>query len=144
MKATDILKALALALGIMVVNVAISFAVVAVYSIAVEPGHPEAFYQAAAQRIAPWSSVVFGAPLFFLVAFWNARRDPERRGLAFAACIAGFYGVVDVLLLFAAGATLGAAGIVTLSLTTKLAGPLLGATLGKRKSGSLERTGDRR
>jgi hypothetical protein len=38
------------------------------------------FYDAAARRIAPWSSVVFGAPLFFCAVRWLTR--PEHSGSA--------------------------------------------------------------
>lgn len=136
MRVTDTLKAAGFALAVMIVNVAMSFVVVGVYSVAVAPGHDDQHYQDAAQWIAPWSSVFFGAPLFFLVSFISARRVPDstRKALPFAACIVVFYAVVDVFVLLAAGATAQAVGMVALSLSTKLVAALLGAHFGRNRS----------
>jgi hypothetical protein len=123
----DVLSAVGLSLALLVVNVLISVLVIVVYSYGIEPGHDEAFYEAAAQRIAPWSSVVFGGPLFFAGAGWQARRRPDRDALAYAVTCVASYAVVDVSVLIAAGGTTSDAGIVTLSLLTKLVGALIGA-----------------
>jgi hypothetical protein len=114
-------------LAIMIVNVTISFGVVVVYSYWIAPGHDEAFYAAAARRIAPWSSVVFGAPLFFVASRWLARKRPDRNPVAFALWCFAFYASVDVAVLIASGEVTSQIGIVSLSLATKLAGALLGA-----------------
>ena len=74
MTAADFGKAAGVALAIMIVNVAISFGVVAVYSIAVDPGHDQAYYEAAAQWIAPLSSIAFGWILFLCASFVLARK----------------------------------------------------------------------
>jgi hypothetical protein len=133
MKPLDLAKSVGTALAVMIVNVAISFVVVAVYSVAVEPGHDDAFYQAAAGRIAPWSSVAFGAPLFFLAAFVLGRKSPTRNPYAFAVASFAVYAIIDVSLLVASADILSFIGIVALSLSTKLAGALLGAHLSRRR-----------
>jgi hypothetical protein len=132
MKPLDFAKAFGVALAIMFVNVLISVIVITVYSYAIAPGHEDAFYQAAAQRIAPWSSVVFGAPLFFGVAYWQARKHPERSALAFAVTCFAVYAAVDLSVLIAAGGLASYIGIVGLSLATKLIGAFAGARLASR------------
>ena len=129
MKPADYARSALWALAILVVNVLISVVVMVVYSYAVEPGHDAAFYEAAAPRIAPWSSVVFGIPLFFGVARYGARRSPARNASAFALAIFGFYASIDITVLQFAGSTLAEAGIVALSMGTKLAAALAGARI---------------
>jgi hypothetical protein len=131
MKPLDFAKSVATALGILAINVLISVAVLVVYSYLVAPGHDAAFYDAAAQRIAPWSSVVFGGPLFFVAAFALARRRPDRPPMVFAVSIFGVYAIIDLAALFSAGGVgappIALIGVVALSLGTKLVGALAGA-----------------
>jgi hypothetical protein len=125
MRAVDFLKAFGVALGIMIVNVAISFGVVFAYSLLVEPGHDQAYYEAAAQWIAPWSSIAFGW-LLFLIATYILSRKPDRSALAFAITAFAFYAAADLAIIGAAG-VLGTVGpIVALSLSSKLAGAIAG------------------
>ncbi len=132
MKASDFGKAAFLAVLILVVNVGISFGVVAVYSYAVEPGHDQAFYELAAQWIAPWSSIAFGWMLFFGVCYGAAVRNVERNALAFALCVLAVYAAIDVGLLSAAGALTSFAPIIALSLTSKAAGAIGGVWIAGR------------
>ena len=134
LRKTDLLKAIGTALAIMVVNVAISFPVVAVYAYLVEPGHEAEFYEQAAQQwIAPWSSVVAGILLFFGVLYWLTRRAPQRPAIPFAIAVATTYVVVDLLVLLAAGALASLGAVTALSLTSKLVAAVAGATLAKRR-----------
>jgi hypothetical protein len=131
MTAPDFLKAAGIALALMVLNVAVSFGVVWVYASFIEPGHDEAFYQAAAQWIAPWSSVFAGAVLFFLALWWLAWRRQGRNGFLFAGSVVAIYAAIDVAIIAAVGA-LGAMGaIVATSMASKLAAALFGAWLGR-------------
>ncbi|MFN0179632.1 MAG: hypothetical protein ACKVZ0_12610 [Gemmatimonadales bacterium] len=133
MKPLDFAKALGVALAVMFVNVLISFVVVAIYGYAIAPGHEDAFYQEAAKRIAPWSSVVFGAPLFFGAAYWLARQRPDRNAIAFAVSCVAIYAVIDLSVFFAAGGVASMIGIVLLSLVTKLIGAYAGAHFAAKK-----------
>src|SRR6185436_3125892 len=99
----DFLKALLTAILVMAANVAISFVVVGVYAVAVDPGHDAAYYQAAAEKIAPWSSVVFGVVLFYLVGWIAAVRRPERNAVLFALTAAFIYIAIDLAVIYAAG-----------------------------------------
>ncbi|WP_395644667.1 hypothetical protein [Terricaulis sp.] len=129
MKVSDFAKAAGVALLLMVLNVAAAFAAVFVYSVIVAPGHDEAFYQAAAQRIAPWSSIFAGMPLFFAAGWLFAKRRPARNRYAFAASFSGFYAVADVSILASEGALLALGGFVAASMITKFAAALVGARI---------------
>ncbi len=123
----DFVKALGVALALMVLNVATAFGVVWAYSLFIEPGHEEAFYQAAAQQIAPWSSVVAGVALFFAAGWLFAKRKPARNGIVFAATFALIYAAIDVSIILAAGEIATLAPIVAASMVTKLVAAMGGA-----------------
>jgi hypothetical protein len=129
--AIDFAKAFGVAVGILVVNVAISFGVVAAYSVWVDPGHDQAYYEAAAQWLAPWSSVAFGWLLFFIACMLLSRR-PERNALAFAIAVFAFYAAIDLGILFAAGALGALVPFVALSLASKLVGAIGGVWMAGR------------
>ena len=127
----EILKAAGVAVGILVVNVAISFGVVALYSLFVDPGHDADHCQAAAQSIAPLSSIAFGWLLFFL-AMWALSRRPERNALLFALMAFATYAAVDLSLLGAAGALSALAPTIAVSLAGKLVGAIGGVWAARR------------
>jgi hypothetical protein len=131
MRPIDVLKAAALAVGILIVNVAISFAVVAVYSIAIDPGHEQAYYETAARWIAPWSSVAFGWLLFLVACYW-ASRKPDRSALAFALTTFAVYAALDLGILAAAGQLFAFGPFVAMSLSSKLVGAIGGVWLARR------------
>jgi len=123
----DYLKALGVALLLMIVNVAIAFAVMAVYGHVIAPGHEAAYYEAAARRIAPWSSVIAGALLFFAAAWLLGMRRPARSALAFALTFTGLYALVDIAIIAAVGALGQQMGLLALSFATKFGAAFLGA-----------------
>lgn len=132
MKPLDFVKALGVAVLLMVLNVAIAFGVMWVFGNFIDPGHEPAYYQAVAQRVAPWSSLFAGAVLFFLGGWEFAKREPARNGLMFAATFALIYIAVDVAIIAAAGA-IGAIGVmVAASVVSKLLAALAGAALARR------------
>jgi len=135
MQPIDYLKALGVALATLFVTLAASFPMVAVYAYFIEPGHDQAFYNAAAQWIAPWSSYIFGPILFFAFNFWLARRSPARNAIAFAISSIVLYVAVDLSLLPAMGFPVSAALAQAgwwLAVTSKTAAALAGAVLGRR------------
>jgi hypothetical protein len=129
----DFLKALGVAVLLMVLNVAIAFGVMAIYSTFIAPGHDVAFYESAAQRIAPWSSIFVGAALFFLAMLWLAWRRQGRNGYLFAFAVVAIYAAIDLSAILAAGALTGFGAIVAASMLSKLAAAELGAWLGRRR-----------
>lgn len=128
----DFVKAGFVAVAIMAANVAISFGVVAAYATFVDPGHDAATYQAAAQWIAPWSSVVFGWVLFFIACTVLARRRPERSALNFALSAVAIYCAIDLGVIAAAGSLEQVAPIVAVSLSSKLVGAIGGVWVAGR------------
>ena len=105
-------------------------------SYAIEPGHDDAFYEPAALRIAPWSSIGFGVPLFVAAAWFCGRHRPGRQARAYAVSMFAAYAVIDVSAVAASGATAAILVIVALSLATKLVGALAGAALAQRHAAS--------
>jgi sorbitol-specific phosphotransferase system component IIC len=127
----DSVKAIGVALLIMALNVAAAFGVMWVYGTFLETGHDPAFYEAAAQRIAPWSSIFAGAVICFVAMWWIAWRRAGRNGYAFAAVTVLIYTAIDVSIIAMAGALTAMSAIVAASITGKLAGALAGAWLSR-------------
>lgn len=133
MIALDYVKAFGVALLLMVLNVAASFGVVAVYAYLIEPGHDAAYYEAAAQSIAPWSSVFVGALLFFLAAWFFGVRKPTRSALAFAVTFAAIYTMIDFAIIAAVGGLQHLGLVIWISVSAKFAACAAGALLSKRR-----------
>jgi hypothetical protein len=133
MNARDFVVIPAAALAVMVLNVAIAFALVWIYSSVFDPGHPASYYEAFAMRAAPISSVVAGVPLMFAAGLLIARTRPARRGLAVAAAAALLYVIVDTGILLSADAGAGVWAWAALSHATKLLSALAGARLGANR-----------
>lgn len=125
-------KAAGVALALLVLNVAAAFGVMAIYGHFIEVGREASFYEQAAQRIAPWSSVFVGAVLFFLAAWFFGVRKPERSALQFALAFTAFYCLVDIVILAATGNLGVQVGIIALSLGTKFAAAFAGARVARR------------
>jgi hypothetical protein len=119
---------------VMVLNVAAAFGVVAVYSYLIEPGHEDAFYQEAALRIAPWSSIFAGAVLFFFAGWLLPWRRAGRNGFAFAATFVFIYAAIDIAVIAAAGGLNSLGAMVAGSMVSKLATALFGAWLSRPRA----------
>src|SRR5687768_18594328 len=95
MRLIDCAQAAGVAIAVLALNILISILVVLGYSLFIEPGHPSEFYDAAALRIAPWCSHIFGTALFFAGGYLFAKRNPRRNGLLFAVTFTIFYAIID-------------------------------------------------
>ena len=133
MNFAESLKALGVAVFVLVFTIAASFPMVAVYAYLIEPGHPPEFYSEAANWIAPWSSHILGPIAFFACNYWLVKTVRARFPLRFAASTIGFYLLVDLVML---GTLLGiplrtyfTLGIL-LSLSAKIVAAFWGANLG--------------
>lgn len=60
------------ALLAMIANIVVSVLYMVVYSYLIDPGHEKEYYDAHIQVAAPYSSIVAGIPLMFLVAGGSA------------------------------------------------------------------------
>ena len=138
MNAFDFVKALGVAIAVLVITLAASFPMVAFYAFVIEPGQPQEFYNEAAQWIAPWSSHILGPIAFFAFNFWLAKRSPRRNAMLFAAATIVLYAVVDLSTLPMMGLPIAAALTVPvgLSLLGKALGAFLGAYSGARARGA--------
>jgi hypothetical protein len=84
----------------LLLNVAVAFAWVLFYSVAVAPGHDGGFYQAYAQRVAPISGLIAGIPIF-VGAGWLAARGPGAQRAAIVPAAA--YILLDLALTAVSG-----------------------------------------
>lgn len=129
MKPIDFVKAAAIAIVLLAVNVLIAILVVTFYSLAIEPGHPDEFYEAAALRIAPWCSHIAGTAMFLAAGYLFSRRRPDRNGFLFGLAVTLSYAIIDA-------ATVGFAGMLSvefgLSMLAKLSAMLAGAFVAAR------------
>ena len=132
MKKRDLLLVPAAALGVMVLNVAISFAVVWAYSTFLAPGQSLSHYEAFATTAAPVGSVVAGIPLMLLAGFLLAKGRTRRGALLAAGACALIYILLDVAILIGAHASGAIWGWATHSQATKLLSALAGAALRTR------------
>ncbi len=83
MQRYSILKLFGLTLLTQVVLVGISFAEVFGYSMFVNSGKEESFYEAHAMASAPWISGIFGFIVFFFVSrYWTKKQLPNAFNLA--------------------------------------------------------------
>lgn len=134
MNRRDFLLVPAAALGVMVANVAISFAMVWVYSTFISPGRPLAHYEAFAATAAPIGSVVAGIPLMLLAGWLLGRGRQRRPALIAAGAAALLYILLDLAILLGAHAGGSVWGWAALSQATKLAAALAGAALATRRT----------
>ena len=134
MRPRDFLIVPAFTLAVMVLNVLISFIVVWAWSVFVEPGHPQAYYEAFALKAAPVSSVVFGAPLMFLAGLLVAGKRDRRGALIAASAVGLLYMAIDVAVLLAYATGPEAWFWGALSYTSKIAAALAGALVATRRT----------
>jgi hypothetical protein len=95
MKPTDYAQAAGIGFAILIVDVLIAFGVVYFYAVAVNPGHPRAYYATAGIPIALWSTRVAGTALIFGASWLFGRRRPNRNAVAFALVIVIIYALLD-------------------------------------------------
>jgi hypothetical protein len=134
MKIRDHVKAAALALPLLVANMAIAFAAVYVYAARVAPGRSAAFYGAIAPKIAAWTAPIGGALLFFLVGALSARRRTPGGAVAFVVTAFVAYALLDI----AAGAAAGeGAAVLSRQLVASLSAAFVGGLV--RRDGARDR-----
>jgi hypothetical protein len=121
------------AVAVMIVNVALSFLYMVVYSYMIDPGHDEQYYQDHIQVAAPYCSIVAGVPLMFLAGRWVAGWWNGELAVKAALIVWLAYFLIDLLVILAAGLTTTLAILFTISFLTKLAAAYYGALFAGRR-----------
>ena len=97
MKPIDYAKAFALAFVIMATLIFLSYPVVSLYAFLIAPGHPPAFYQAAANDwlVPAWVHIA-GPVSFFFVGWLFTGRVRHRNAYAFVGALCGWYLLLEL------------------------------------------------
>ena len=125
------------AILILVVNISLSIVYMVFYGYLVNPGQTESFYQEHVKIAAPYCSIIFGIPLFYVVCRWVAGKWERSFALKAGLLVWLVYWVIDLTVIIAnfKDLTLWLGFLVIISLSTKLAAAYLGGlTASKRPS----------
>ncbi len=132
------IKRLALIIGaaifILVVNVGLSVVYMFFYGYVINPGQEEQFYQDHVKIAAPYCSIFFGIPLFYLVCRWIGGRWEKDFAIKAAISVWIVYALIDLSVVVASGITLSVAGLIAVSLITKLISAYLGGLSASKKA----------
>ena len=112
---------------VLVVNVAVSFVYMVVYSYVIDPGHDEQYDREHIQRAAPYCSIVAGMPLMFLAGRWVAGWWERQFAVKAALVVWLAYALIDLAVSIPAGLTTTLAVLTAVSMLTKLAAAYVGA-----------------
>ena len=121
------------AIAVMVTNVAIHILYMVVYSYLINPGENAAHYQAHARLSAPYSSIVVGMPLLYLVCRWIGMRFHASSSLTAALLVWLVYFLIDITVLAFAGELGRMALLFVISFATKLAAAYLGGIAARKQ-----------
>lgn len=121
------------AIAVLILNVAIHVLYMVVYSYLINPGHDVAHYEAHAKFSAPYSSIVFGIPLMFLVCRWLGRKFAAGFSLTAALLVWLVYFLIDITVLVFAGGLGTVALLFTISFATKFAAAYVGGLAARKQ-----------
>ena len=121
-----------IALLVMVANILASVLYMVVYSYLIDPGHEKEYYDAHVQVAAPYCSIVAGIPLMFFAGWWAGGWWRGEFAVRSTLVIWLTYAVLDVAIIWAAGAGSSIGVLVAISLLTKLAAVYFGALFANR------------
>lgn len=140
MKPVDFVKALGVAILVMVLDLICAFAVVFVWALINPPAQPLQPTDAIVVELSTFSTRICGPILFALFVWLFQRKRPDRNAWAFAAAVFGFYFVVDAGTLFLLPDNSGQSKVAVMlqrgvlaTMALKLCGALVGAWLAQRK-----------
>lgn len=123
------------AIFILVVNVSLSVVYMIVYGYLINPGQPETFYQDHINIAAPYCSIVFGIPLFYLVCRWIGRKWERSFAVKAALLVWLVYWIIDLTVIIAnfKDLTIWLGVLVVISLLTKLAAAYFGGVAASKR-----------
>lgn len=117
----------------MLINIILSVLYLVIYSYLINPGHEAQFYQEYAQTAAPYSSIVTGIPVLYLVCRWIAGKWDQDFAVKAALLVWLVYAVIDLSILTAAGWTARSAVLSLISMSTKLLAAYFGGKSAEKK-----------
>lgn len=117
----------AVAVMVLIVNVAASVLYMIVYSYLIDPGHDEQYYRSHVQFAAPYCSIVAGIPLMFLAGWWVSGWWENNFAIKAGVTVWLAYALIDLGVLLAAGTTARVALLFVISIATKCAAVYFGA-----------------
>lgn len=124
-----LLQLAGVAVLVMATEMACVFLYMVVYGHAINPGHPEQYYQDHVKVAAPYCSFAAGIPIFFLAGWWVTGWSGSA-GVTAAQTMWLSYVIVDVVFITVAGGwTPHIARIVAASLVAKLIAAYAGARI---------------
>lgn len=129
MKPIDFGKAALAGLVVLILNLLATTAVIFAWSMLVEPGKGQDYYNALAPRIGAISGPTGGVILLFAAAYLLGKRRPERSAIAFAVATWFAYAILDLL---AGLPMVPLADLLTLRFAFSLVAALLAALMGAR------------
>jgi len=121
------------ALIVLIGNVGIHVLYMVAYSYLINPGHDMAHYQAHAQFTAPYSSIVVGFPLMFLVCRWMGRKFAAGSSVTAALLICLVYFLIDLTAVAFAGGPGELAVILVISHASKFAAAYFGGLAARKQ-----------
>lgn len=121
------------ALIVLIGNVGIHVLYMVVYSYLINPGQEMAHYQAHAEFSGPYSSIVVGFPLMFLVCRWIGKKFAAGSSVTAALLICLVYFLIDMAAVVFAGGLGGMALFLVISHATKFAAAYFGGLAARKQ-----------
>lgn len=122
------------AIAVMVTNVVIHVLYMVAYSYLFNPGQDAPHYQAHAKLSAPYSSIIVGMPLMFLVCRLVGRKFAPQSSVIAALLVWLVYFLIDITVLVFAGELRNMATLFAISFATKLAAAYLGGLAARKQT----------
>lgn len=123
------------AIFILVVNVGLSIAYMVLYGYLINPGQDDSVYQEHVKIAAPYSSIIFGIPLFYFVCRWLAGKWERRFAVKASLSVWFVYFLIDAVALSVSGLTLRIIFLATISLSTKFLAAYFGGISASKRVG---------
>ena len=121
------------AIAVLAINVAIHVLYMVAYYHFINPGQDTAHYHAHAELSAPYSSIVVGMPLMFLVCRWVGKKFAARFSVNAALLVWLVYFLIDITVLVFAGGFSRLAMLFVISFVTKFAAAYLGGLAARKQ-----------
>jgi hypothetical protein len=121
------------ALIVLIGNIGIHILYMVAYSYLINPGQDVAHYQAHAQYTGPYSSIIAGIPLMFLVCWWIGKKFAAESSVTAALQVWLVYFLIDLTVVVLAGGLGGMSLLLVISHATKFAAAYLGGIAARKQ-----------